>query len=104
MAGNVPNAAETNIRKIVQGVRELFQGRSNAVGTLTLEDGAASTTVTAINCGQDSKVFLTPTTANAAAEVGAGTLYVSSVASGAFTLTHANNAQTDRTFVYVCLG
>lgn len=104
MAGNVPNPAETNLRKIVQGVRELFQGRSNAVGTLTLTANAASTTVTAINCGQDSKVFLTPTTANAASEVGAGTLRVSSVASGAFTLTHANNAQTDRTFFYVCLG
>jgi hypothetical protein len=26
------------------------------------------------------------------------------VANGSFTVTHANNAQTDRTFAYVCLG
>lgn len=104
MAGNVPNPAETNMRAIVQAVRELFQGRSNAVGEVTLEAGAASTTVDAINCGLESKVFLFPKTANAAAEVGAGTLYVSAVAASAFTLAHANNAQTDRTYFYVALG
>ena len=104
MVGNPPQPLEKNLVRIVQAVRELFQGRSNAVGVVTLEDGAASTTVTAINCGAESKVFLTPTTANAAAEVGAGTMYVSSVASQAFVITHANNAQTDRTFYYVVLG
>lgn len=104
MAGNVPNPKEASTHRIVQAVRELFQGRSNAVGTVTLEAGGTSTSVVAINCGSDSKIFITPTTANAAAEVGAGGLYVSSVSAGAFVLTHANNAQTDRTFYYVALG
>jgi hypothetical protein len=47
---------------------------------------------------------LFPRTAHAAAELAAGGCYVSAVGSGSFTLTHANNAQTDRTFSYVCLG
>jgi hypothetical protein len=43
-------------------------------------------------------------TANAAAEVGAGTIYISAVSHRSFTITHANNAQTDRTFGFVCIG
>lgn len=104
MAGNVPQPGERDPRRIVQAIRELFEGRSNAVGEVTLQAGGTATTVTAANCGVDSKVFLFPTTANAAAEVGAGTLYCGTVAGGSFTLTHANNAQTDRTFFYVAIG
>lgn len=104
MAGNVPHPQEKDLIKLVQGIRELFQGRSNAVGVFTITENTTTTTVNAINCGASSKVFVTPTTANAASELGAGTFYVSSVASGAFTVTHANAASTDRTFYYVCLG
>ena len=56
------------------------------------------------NCAPTAQVFLFPKTAHAAAELAAGGCYVSAVAAGTFTLTHANNAQTDRTFAYVCLG
>ena len=45
-----------------------------------------------------------PTTANAAAELGNGTLYVSARAKGGFTLAHANNAQGDRAFGYALIG
>ena len=45
-----------------------------------------------------------PTTANASAEVGAGTIYVSARAKQTFTLTHANNGQTDRTYKYAIIG
>jgi hypothetical protein len=47
-------------------------------------------------------ILLSPTTANAAAAL--ATTYVSAVTQGSFTLTHANNAQTDKTFGYVALG
>jgi hypothetical protein len=40
-----------------------------------------------------------PTTANTAAQLGNGTIYVNGRANGSFTLTHANNAQTDRIFL-----
>ena len=104
MSGNVPIPSEQDPYKIVRAVRELFEGRSNAVGRFTLTANAASTTVTAANCGVGSTVLLTPTSAHAAAEVGNGTIYVSAVASGSFTIVHANNAQTDRTFMYVAIG
>lgn len=48
--------------------------------------------------------FLTPVSANAATEVGNGTLYVSAVTNGAFTITHANSATTGRTFIYALHG
>jgi hypothetical protein len=104
MSGNVPAPTEKDSYRIVRAVRELFEGRSNAVGSFTLAANAATTTVSAPNCGAGSTVLFTPTSANAAAEVGNGTIRVSAVANGSFTLTHASNAQTDRTFLYAALG
>lgn len=96
--------SETQLFAIVNAVRQLMQGRGNAAGSVTLAPAAASTVVTAPNCASGAQVFLFPRTAHAAAELAAGGCYVSAVGSGSFTLTHANNAQTDRTFSYVCLG
>jgi len=95
---------EKDARKVATAINQLAQGRSNAVGTVTLVANAASTVVTAKNCGAGSVVLLSPLTAHAAAELGNGTIYVSAVANGSFTLAHANNAQTDRTFGYVAMG
>ena len=96
--------SETQLYRIVNAVRQLMQGRSNAAGSASLAAGAASTTVTAPNCAPGAQVFLCPRTPHAAAELAAGGCYVSAVLSGSFTITHANNSQTDRTFSYVCLG
>jgi hypothetical protein len=96
--------AERDLSKIVFTVRELCNGRSNAAGTFTLAASAASTTVTATNCGSGSSVLCFPTTANAAAEWKNGTMYIGTVSAGSFVVTHANNSQTDRTFMYVALG
>ena len=96
--------SETQLYTIVNAVRQLMQGRSNAAGSVTLAPSAAATTVTAPNCAPGAQVFLFPRTAQAAAELAAGGCFVSAVTSGAFTVTHANNPQTDRTFSYVCLG
>jgi hypothetical protein len=95
---------EKDPRRVNTAINELAKGRSNAVGTVTLGVSAASTTVTARNCGAGSVVLLSPLTAHAAAESGNGTIWVSAVVNGAFTLAHANNTQNDRTFGYVCLG
>jgi hypothetical protein len=104
MSGNVPPIGETALPRIVQAVRELFEGRSNAVGTFTLTANAASTVVTSTNCGSACSVLCFPKTANAATEIGNGTMYIGTVAAGSFTVTHANNAQTDRTFFYAAIG
>lgn len=93
-----------DFQRILQALRELGAGRSNAVGTATLTANQATTVVTAINCGPDSRVFLMPTTANGSAEFGNGTIRISAVGQGTFTITHANNAQTDRTYHWLAMG
>lgn len=104
MTATVLAPGETDIRKVVNAVKELVEGRSNAVGSFTLTANAATTTVTAMNCGAGSVPIPVPTTANASAEIGNGTMYIGTVSNGSFVVTHANNAQADRIFMYVALG
>ena len=100
----VPSMDETEPRRVNSAIRQLAEGRSNATGLVTLTAGAATTVVTALNCSSGGTVLLQATTANAAAEIGAGTIYIGTVDNGTFTVTHANNAQTNRTFRWVALG
>lgn len=104
MTAYVPGITETDLKKIVLALQQLAAGRSNAVGTITLATGVATTVVTDKNCAAGSTPLLTPVTANAAAEVGNGTIYVSAVANGSFTLTHASSSITGRTFLYALHG
>lgn len=104
MTAQVLALDEKDLKRINSAINQLAQGRSNAVGTVTLTVSAATTVTTATNCGSGSVVVLSPKTANAATELGNGTAYISTVANGSFTITHANNAQADRTFGWVALG
>lgn len=106
MSGYYPSLQENKLINIVRAVRDALNGRSNAFGTFTLAAAAASTTVLAENCSPDSCVTLMPLTAHASAEAGAGTIYITSanVTAGQFIVTHANNAQVDRTFRYAIQG
>ena len=104
MTAYVPGITETDLKKIVLAVQQLAAGRSNAVGTVTLATGLGTTVVADKNCAAGSTPLLTPTTANAATEVGNGTIYISAVANGSFTITHANSAATGRTFLYAIHG
>jgi len=92
------------VRRLADAIREMADGRSNGFGSVTLADGTATTVVSDRRVGTDTVVTFMPTTANAAAEVGAGGMYVGTVTNGSFTITHANNAQTDRTFTYCLQG
>ena len=94
---------ETRVRFIVQAIRQLIQGRSNASGTVTLTASTTTTTITDETINGNAGVFFEPTTANAAAEKANGTMHAS-VAAGQITITHANNAQVDRTFYYLVNG
>ena len=98
---NIPSN-ETDLNRVVFMVQELARGRNNAVGTFTLTTSATTTAVTSINCGAGSTVLIQPTTANAAAAL--TTTFIGTVANGSFTVTHANNAQTDRTYRYAISG
>jgi ABC-type sulfate transport system permease component len=96
--------AQEMVRKIADAANSLGDGRSNATGTVTLTAAAASTAVTDRRVGTDSVIALMPTTANASGEIGAGTIYIATVTAGSFTITHANNAQADRTYSYSIQG
>jgi hypothetical protein len=104
MTAYVPGITETDLKKIVLALQQLAAGRSNAVGSVTLVTGSSTTTVTTANCAAGSTPILTPASASAATELGNGTMYVSAVINGAFTITHANSATTGRTFLYAILG
>lgn len=112
----LPNANEwlTLTEPVVNG---LMQGKMNNYGTVTLTAGAASTTVTETRgkISNNSVILFMPLTANAAAEIGAGTMYITTAnlsplgADGTgnnptFTITHANNAQVDRDYRYIIIA
>jgi hypothetical protein len=98
------------LRKTVPVVKGIMQGRTNNYGTVTLTANVASTTVTLSKDRLSiySVITFMPTTANAAAEIGAGTLYVPTATidpeNNTFVIQHANNAQVNRTFRYSIIG
>ena len=100
-ARRLPPAGGTP-REVAEAINNIFNGLIGVVGEATLAASAASTVVTDTRCTVDSAVVLEPITANAAAERGGTALYTLP-ASGSFTIYHANNSQTDRTFRYVVL-
>lgn len=103
MTAFVPGSQERDLSKYALSLQQLAAGRSNAIGIVTLAPSATTTTVNDDNCAAGSAIVLTPNTAHAAAEIGNGTLYVTAL-NKSFTITHANNAQTDRTFTYAIQG
>lgn len=78
-------------------------GKFDCTKTVTLTANAASTTVMDYRFSPQSYVGAMPQTANASAEIGAGTIYFAPT-DGQCVVTHANNAQVDRTFTFVILG
>lgn len=104
MSVDVPTIDEPDRRRQNRAIAQLAQGRSNATGTVTLTTGQSTTTVDAPHCTEDSTVLLQAMHANAAAEIAAGTMYVSSVGNGRFVITHANSATANRTFRWFAVG
>lgn len=93
-------------RKLAKTVNNAIAGKLNAVTTLTLAASVATTTLTDARITPQSFIGLMPQTANASAEIGAGTIYIlaTNQTSGSVIITHANNAQTDRTFTLLIIG
>jgi hypothetical protein len=92
--------------KVANIANDMRHGHMNTGGLITLTASVATTTVTDDRISVDSTFVLVPSTANAAAELGNGTLYFSESGrvNGSIVITHANNAQTDRTFRIVIIG
>jgi hypothetical protein len=97
--------AERDPQQLVYVIRQLSEGRSDAIGTCSLATGAATTTVVlAPNCSVTSAVFLFPQTAHAAAVLLTTFVLAVNVKKGQFTISHATTANADCTFWFVCLG
>ena len=97
------NLAEKNPLIVNTAIKQLIEGRSNAVGTVTLTT-LAVTTVVAPTCGPQSAVFLFPTTANAAAAVTTVSVPSTNITGGQFIVNHAINANTDKIYNYLAIG
>ncbi len=93
-----------DVRQVAAVVNRVAQGKLNCTGSVVLAAGAATTAVSDARVTASSVILLMPTTANAAVEAGNGTLFVSARDKGGFTLTHANNGQTDRWFDFAVIG
>src|SRR3990167_7183077 len=93
------------LRKAATIIDNLLLGHLNAVGTFTLAENVATTTVSDLRVTPDSVISWVPLTADAAAEIGAGGMYVSARTAGAsFQITHANSALTTRDFAFSIIG
>lgn len=90
------------LRLAKKAINSAIRGKLNCTGEVTLTPNAASTQVTDNRCLTGSVALLIPKTANAAAAL--ASTYIATYAEGSFTITHANNAQTDRNFKYVIIG
>lgn len=100
----VPKEGEIKdlVRRIADAVNNILRGKTNNTGEVTLTANTTTTTLEDIRIGINSVLTLQPTTANAA--TAKANVYFGSPGDGSVTLTHANNAQTDRTFKYAIHG
>ncbi len=93
-------------RKLYDSIKAWRIGKFDCTQEFTLTANAATSTLTDYRLSPQSFVDFDPQTANAATEKAAGTLYVLTAnrGDGAWTVTHANNANADRTYTVVILG
>ena len=91
---------------IVDALNRVNQGKINVTIGVILAASAASTVVTDAHASVNSAIVFDPMTANAVSELAAGTCYIKEAdrANGSFTITHANNSQTDRKFRILIIG
>lgn len=93
-----------HVQQIAERVNQILQGRLNVTLNVTLDANAGTTTVIDSRIGAFTSLMFCPMTADAALEQAAGGMFVSEQKSGSATITHANNAQADRTYSLVILG
>lgn len=93
------SSGDTEARRTVNKV---LSGKTNNFGSVTLTANSATTTLNDTRIGINSVISLQPRTSNAAAAL--TTTYLGTPGDGSLTINHANNAQTDRTFLYTVTG
>ena len=99
-------AVSRSIKDIAIVVNRMNRGGISCTTHLTLNANTTTTTMTDERLSEGSFVDFDPLTANAAVEKANGTLYAleANRNNKSWVITHANNAQTDRTFVVAIIG
>ena len=97
------NEASRRLHAVMTAMR---RGKLECVTEFTLTANAATSTLSFKGLSPQSVVIFDPKTANAAAELYGGTMYVLTANRGndSWTVTHANNANADRTFQVAVIG
>lgn len=93
---NVPGLSETRFMVLVQAIRDLANGSSNAQGSFTLAPFATQTVVQDARCRPNVRVVPVPLSAAA----GAAPWWIKGVGDGTFTIGHDSTAAVDRAFSY----
>jgi hypothetical protein len=101
-----PQQMSSYMRRIWDAMQPLRKGKTENVTELTLTANVATTVLNYKGLSPQSVIVFDPKTANAAAELAAGTMYVLTAnrANDQWTVTHANNAQADRSFQVAVIG
>lgn len=101
-----PPANTPQARRLYEVLQQMRRGKMECVLEFTLTANAATSTLNFKGLSPQSVVVFDPKTANAAAELYGGTMYVLAANRGndSWTVTHANNAQVDRTFQVAVIG
>ena len=93
-------------RRLWDALHALRLGKMECTGEITLTANAATTVLNRVGLSPQSVVHFDPKTANAATELYGATMYVLTAnrTNDIWTITHANNANADRTFQYTAIG
>lgn len=91
---------------IAQAVQNILNGKINTVNEFTMTASASTTVVKDRRVGTNSVILVTPTTENAGGEVGFYFTSIGEPSGGipSFTVNHATDSRSDRTFKYCILG
>lgn len=103
---NSLNEVAQYLRRLWDALKAMRRGKLECVIEVTLTANTTTTTINDIRLSSQSVVLFDPKTANAAAELYGGTMYVLNAnrTTGVWVITHANNVQTDRTFQTCIIG
>jgi hypothetical protein len=89
-------------KELLLVVQNLYDGKIQCTGQVTLVENETSTVVIDPRCCEQSVVHLSPFSANAVAVV--NSTYVSSYGNGTFTITHTSLSSADRIWRYAIIG
>ncbi|MDP1702581.1 MAG: hypothetical protein Q8L53_16710 [Aestuariivirga sp.] len=93
-------------RDLYDTILPLRKGKLECTGEITLRANEATTVLNRKGLSPQSVVHFDPKSANAAAELYGGTMYVLTAnrTNDVWTITHANDASEDRVYQYTAIG